>query len=116
MNNYTIDPKLEKDQAPPTGIFMPVHPVVTNIDLRMWMHRMGFTYDEAAYVLGVNRSSYATWLTGSSRTTGKPLALPRTVQLAAMAIEVGLHKCLPTPVLRTKKRPGVNEGGDGGAE
>lgn len=77
--------------------------VCDHLDLREWQERMGFTYEEAAEQLGVNRSTYAAYLTGRSRNKGVSTPLPRMVSLAAMAIELGLHKVLPEPVPRSKK-------------
>lgn len=70
----------------------------THQDLREWSARMGMTYEKGAAAFGVARSSYATWLTGISRSTLKPTpALPRAVHLAALAIERGLDLHLPEP-------------------
>lgn len=84
---------------------VPIIPVVDHNDLRAWMARMGYTYDVAAYKLGVNRTSLAVMLKGESRATLKPLPLSRSIQLAAMAIEQGLDVVLPPPQVRTKGKP-----------
>lgn len=81
-----------------------IRPVLDHIGLRAWMNRMGFPYEDAAEKLGVHRSTFAAMLNGVSRETGRPLPLARTVQLAAMAIELGLDSVLPPPQVRSKKR------------
>ena len=64
---------------------------MTPSDLRAWQAHMGYTYDTAAQALGVSRSSYADWLAGRSRTTGKPIKISRTVALACAALAAGLE-------------------------
>ncbi len=63
---------------------------MTPADLRAWQAHMGYTYDTAAAALGVSRSSYADWIAGRSRTTGKPIQVSRTVALACAALAAGL--------------------------
>lgn len=63
---------------------------MTPDDLRAWQAAMGYTYDTAAAALGVNRSTYADWLAGQSRTTGKPITIDRRTALACAAIAAGL--------------------------
>ena len=65
---------------------------MTPDDLRAWQARMGYTYDTAAEALGVSRSTYAEWLAGKSRTTGKPVQISRLVALACTALAAGLGK------------------------
>ena len=60
-------------------------------DLRAWQARMGYTYDTAAQALGVSRSTYAEWVAGKSRTTGRPVTPSRTVALACAALAAGLE-------------------------
>ena len=55
---------------------------MTPSDLRTWHDAMGHTYDTGAAALGVSRSTYAEWLAGRSRTTGKPIKISRLVALA----------------------------------
>ena len=64
---------------------------MTPADLRAWQARMGLTYETAAKALGVSRSTYAEWVAGKSRTTGKPVAPSRTVALACAALSAGLE-------------------------
>ena len=45
---------------------------MTSDDLRAWQAHMSYTYDTAAEALGVNRSTYAGWVSGFARATGKP--------------------------------------------
>ena len=47
---------------------------------------MGLTYDTAAQALGVSRSTYAEWVAGKTRTTGKPVTPSRAVALACAAL------------------------------
>lgn len=51
---------------------------------------MGLTYDTAAQALGVSRATYAEWLRGISRTTGKPITISRLVALACAALAAGV--------------------------
>lgn len=68
---------------------------MTPADLRAWQAAMGYTYDTAAAALGVNRSTYADWLAGQSRTTGKPITIDRRTALACAAIAAGLGEWIP---------------------
>lgn len=63
---------------------------MTPTDLRAWQAHMGYTYDTAAAALGVSRGTYADWLAGTSRTTGKPIRIKRTAALACAALAAGL--------------------------
>ena len=71
---------------------------MTPADLRAWQARMGLTYDTAAQALGVSRATYAEWLRGKSRTTGKPVAPSRTVALACAALAAGLEPWAHAPI------------------
>ena len=68
---------------------------MTPDDLRAWQAHMGYTYDTAAQALGVSRATYAEWLRGKSRTTGKPVTPSRTVALACAALSAGLGEWQP---------------------
>ena len=63
---------------------------MTPADLRVWQAHMGLTYDTAAQALGVSRSTYAEWVAGKSRTTGRPIQISRTVALACAALAAGI--------------------------
>ena len=63
---------------------------MTPDDLRAWQASMGYTYNTAAQSLGVSRSTYADWLAGRSRTTGKPIKISRLVALACAALAAGV--------------------------
>ena len=63
---------------------------MTPDDLRAWQASMGYTYNTAAQALGVSRSTYADWLAGRSRTTGKPIKISRLVALACAALAAGV--------------------------
>ena len=63
---------------------------MTPADLRAWQAQMGYTYDTAAAALGVSRGTYADWVAGRSRTTGKPITISRLVALACAALAVGV--------------------------
>lgn len=63
---------------------------MTADDFRAWHQAMGYTYDTGAAALGVSRGTYADYLAGTSRTTGKPAPIKRTVALACAAIAAGL--------------------------
>lgn len=97
-----LKPVQEKNLTP---IQVPILcvPVRSNGDLKAWQERLQLNYEEAASQLGVDRSTYAAYLSGKSRATGLPTSLPRSISLAAMAVEVGLHRLLPAPVTRKKQ-------------
>ena len=63
---------------------------MTTDDFRAWHQAMGYTYDSGAAALGVSRGTYADYLAGTSRTTGKPVAIKRTVALACSALAAGM--------------------------
>jgi hypothetical protein len=63
---------------------------MTADDLRAWQATMGYTYDTAAAALGVNRSTYAGWISGIARATGKPANIDRRTALACAALAAGL--------------------------
>jgi len=65
---------------------------MTSDDLRAWQAAMGYTYDTAAQALGVSRATYADWVAGRSRTTGKPVAPSPAVGLACAALAAGLQE------------------------
>ena len=71
---------------------------MTPSDLRDWQARMGYTYDTAAQALGVSRSTYAEWVAGKSRTTGRPVTPSRTVALACAALAAGLEPWAAAPI------------------
>lgn len=68
---------------------------MTPTDLRAWQAHMGLTYDTAAQALGVSRGTYADWLAGTSRTTGKPIRIKRTAALACAALAAGMCEWQP---------------------
>lgn len=68
---------------------------MTAADFRAWHESMGHTYDTGAKALGVSRGTYADWLSGRSRTTGKPITISRTVALACAALAAGLDEWAP---------------------
>ena len=63
---------------------------VTPADLRAWQAHMGISGREAARRLGVAPGTYQDWVTGTSRTTGKPIKISRLVALACAAIAAGI--------------------------
>ena len=63
---------------------------MTADDFRAWHNVMGHTYDTGAKALGVSRGTYADWLSGRSRTTGKPIQISRIVALACAALAAGV--------------------------
>ena len=65
---------------------------MTPDDLRAWQSKMGYTYDTGAAALGVSRGTYADWVAGRSRTTGKPIKISRTVALACAALAAGINE------------------------
>ena len=63
---------------------------MTPSDFRAWHEAMGHTYDTGAKALGVSRGTYADWLAGRSRTTGKPIKISKLVVLACAALAAGV--------------------------
>lgn len=68
---------------------------MTPADFRAWHQAMGYTYDTGAAALGVSRGTYADWLAGTSRTTGKPIMIKRTAALACAALAAGMCEWQP---------------------
>ena len=63
---------------------------MTPADLRAWQAHMGISGREAARRLGVAPGTYQDWVTGTSRTTGKPIQISRLVSLACAALAAGM--------------------------
>lgn len=63
---------------------------MTNADFVAWHARMGFTYDAGRIKLGVSEATYSDYLSGVSRTTGKPVKYKLMLALACAAIEAEL--------------------------
>ncbi len=63
---------------------------MTPSDLRAWQAATGLTAPKAAAALGVSYATSRDWLSGTSRTTGKPIALPPMLGLACAALAAGL--------------------------
>lgn len=65
---------------------------MTPEDLRAWQAQMGLTGREAARRLGVSPATYQDWVTGTSRTSGKPITkLPALLGLACAALAARLE-------------------------
>lgn len=64
---------------------------MTPADLRAWQSTMGYTQAAAAQALGVALGTYRDWITGQSRTTGKPITIDKRTELACAAIAAGLY-------------------------
>ena len=64
---------------------------MTPADLRAWQAHMGISGRDAARRLGVAPGTYQDWVTGTSRTTKKPITLPPLVGLACAALAAGLQ-------------------------
>ena len=75
---------------------------MTADDFRAWHNAMGYTYDTGAKALGVSRSTYADWVAGRSRTTGKPVVPSRAVGLACAAVAAGLGEWASEPLIGAK--------------
>ena len=69
---------------------------MTTDDFRAWHEAMGHTYDTGAAALGVSRGTYADWLAGRSRTTGKQIKISKLVALACAALAAGLGEWAPS--------------------
>ena len=65
---------------------------MTPADFRAWHEAMGYTYDTGSAALGVSRGTYADWLAGRSRTTGKPIKISKLVALACAALAAGVEE------------------------
>ena len=63
---------------------------MTPADFRSWQAHMGLTVRAAADLLGVAQSTVQDWRTGTSRSTGKPIELPKMLALACAALAAGL--------------------------
>lgn len=63
---------------------------MTPADFRSWQARMGLTVRAAADLLGVAPSTVQDWRTGTSRATGRPVAVPHVVALACAALAARL--------------------------
>lgn len=63
---------------------------MTPTAIREWRSRLGLTQQQAADALGVSLRMYAYYEAGK-REDGRPVEIPRTVALAASAIERGLE-------------------------
>jgi len=63
---------------------------MTPADLRAWQQSMQLTQAGAAAALGVHLATYRDWITGVSRTTGKPVTVDRRTELACLALSAGL--------------------------
>ncbi len=65
---------------------------MTPSDLRAWQQAMRISGREAARRLGVSQATYQDWVTGKSRTSGKPITkLPALLGLACAALAAGLE-------------------------
>ena len=80
---------------------------MTPADLRAWQKAMGISGREAARRLGVAPGTYQDWVTGTSRTTGKPIQISRLVALACAALAAGIApwQAPPTQDRRTRHSP-----------
>ena len=68
---------------------------MTPADLRAWQAHMGLTVRATAELLGVAPSTVQAYRAGISRSTGKPVAVPRVVALACAALAAGLGSWQP---------------------
>lgn len=64
---------------------------MTPIDLRAWQAALGISGREAARRLGVSPATYQDWVTGTSRTSGRPVRISRVTALACAALAAGLQ-------------------------
>jgi transcriptional regulator with XRE-family HTH domain len=63
---------------------------MTNLELKSWRERMGFTQRKAAEELGITQSAYAALEKGRAYDTGKVLRIDRRTELACAALAQGL--------------------------
>ena len=78
---------------------------MTPADLQAWQAAMGLTAHKAAAALGVSYATYRDWLSGTSRTTGKPIQLPPMLGLACAALTAGLRAVGAGVVFDAPKTP-----------
>lgn len=65
---------------------------MTPRDVKRWQKELGFkTQAEAADALGISLSAYKDLLSGTSRTTGKPVDIDKRTALACAALAHGLE-------------------------
>lgn len=60
-------------------------------ELYRWRSRLGYTQQQAADAMGVERRTYQALEHGRDRNTGAPLAPSKRTRLAAAAIERGIQ-------------------------
>ena len=63
---------------------------MTHADFVAWHTRMGYSYSTGAEALGMDRGTYADYLSGTKRSTGKTMTYKRTIALACAALEAKL--------------------------
>jgi transcriptional regulator with XRE-family HTH domain len=63
---------------------------MTSDDLRAWQSQMGYAQAQSAAALGVGVSAYKDWISGVSRTTGKPVSIDKRTGLACAALAAGM--------------------------
>ena len=64
---------------------------MNNTTLSRWRSRLGYTQQQAADAMGVERRTYQALEHESERNTGAPLAPSKRTRLAAAAIEAGIR-------------------------
>lgn len=74
---------------------------MTPDDFKAWRRAMGFSQQAAADELGISKGSVELYETGKRRDDGRPVAIPKAVELACAALYRGLD---PKAMLREAGR------------
>lgn len=72
--------------------------IMTIADLRAWQQTMNLSGLAASQLLGVSYATYRDWISGTSRTTGNPVAISKIVGLACAALVAGLGEWEPAHI------------------
>jgi transcriptional regulator with XRE-family HTH domain len=63
---------------------------MTNLQFKAWRKHMGLTIVEAAEALGVSEGSVELYERGARREDGRPVIVPKPVELACAALALGV--------------------------
>lgn len=63
---------------------------MTPEQFKAWRKHMGYSQGEAAKTLGISKGSVELYEAGKRRDDGRPVVIPKTVELACAAIALGI--------------------------
>ena len=63
---------------------------MTSEQFKQWRERMGMSQQDAADALGISKGSVINYENGARREDDRPVAIPRTVELACAALTFGV--------------------------